>query len=417
MKATPAIERGGPVPDALDDLCRTVFESLPRADQRHWAQTYVRGLVTLPGRKSVRRISAQVGDPSIEQSLQQFVNQSPWDWAPVRRVLARATEATVPARAWVLQEIEFPKDGTHSVGVGAQFAPQARRSVNCQLGLAAWLAGEDAAVPVNWRLMLPPCWDEDPARRMKAGLPDAERHRPGWEHILGSLDEMVGSWHLTPRPVLGDRRHDRQLEPLLRGLDERGLRYALRIGDRTPVPPTSCLPRRLVARWPHGRSRPGQLWLTNLITASMPEMLGIFGFADRVIRASDGLRAESGLDHFEGRSFRGWHHHVTLTSVAHAHRVLPPRRRLVPPCARCASSSRLETACRDTIGAKNTASFGRASTRPFPRAAGAPRAPPPPSSPGGGRGRHACRPGLGVIAWWTVSWSARQSRSGPFSRC
>ena len=28
----------------------------------------------------------------------------------------------------------------------------------------------------------------------------------------------------------------------------------------------------------------------------------------------DGL----GLDHFEGRSFGGWHHHVTLVSVAHA---------------------------------------------------------------------------------------------------
>jgi SRSO17 transposase len=25
-----------------------------------------------------------------------------------------------------------------------------------------------------------------------------------------------------------------------------------------------------------------------------------------------------GLDHFEGRSFKGWHHHVTLVSVAHA---------------------------------------------------------------------------------------------------
>jgi SRSO17 transposase len=24
------------------------------------------------------------------------------------------------------------------------------------------------------------------------------------------------------------------------------------------------------------------------------------------------------LDHFEGRSFAGWHHHVTLVSLAHA---------------------------------------------------------------------------------------------------
>ena len=30
------------------------------------------------------------------------------------------------------------------------------------------------------------------------------------------------------------------------------------------------------------------------------------------------LKDALGLDHFEGRSFNGWHHHVTLVSVAHA---------------------------------------------------------------------------------------------------
>ncbi len=27
--------------------------------------------------------------------------------------------------------------------------------------------------------------------------------------------------------------------------------------------------------------------------------------------------SRSGLDHFEGRSYQGWHHHVTLVSLAH----------------------------------------------------------------------------------------------------
>jgi SRSO17 transposase len=31
------------------------------------------------------------------------------------------------------------------------------------------------------------------------------------------------------------------------------------------------------------------------------------------------LKSELGLDHFEGRSFPGWHHHVVLTAVAHAY--------------------------------------------------------------------------------------------------
>jgi SRSO17 transposase len=30
------------------------------------------------------------------------------------------------------------------------------------------------------------------------------------------------------------------------------------------------------------------------------------------------LKTELGLDHFEGRSYPGWHHHVVLTAVAYA---------------------------------------------------------------------------------------------------
>lgn len=391
MNPTPAV--GGPRRDhtvALSNLCRTVFESLPRSDQRRWAEIYVRGLVSVPGRKSIRRIAEQVAGRSIEQCLQQFVNQSPWDWAPVRHVLTRATEAILPSSAWVVQEVEFPKDGQSSVGVGAQFVSGAKQTVNCQLGLTTWLAGEGGAVPVNWRLMLPAGWDTDLARRAKAHLPASERHRPCWEHILDSVDEMVESWKLTPRPVVSDRRHDRRLEPLLRGLEERHLAYAVRISDRTPVAvptargaqlragdlirsaargltttppdpgpgvrrerrgsslsvaqafipsdaavhrtePTRSRRRRVVARWPHGRAQPGQLWLTNMATAPMSELLGILNVAERAILESNGLRAHSGLDHFEGRSFRGWHHHVTLASVAHAHRVLPTHRRLLEP--------------------------------------------------------------------------------------
>jgi SRSO17 transposase len=41
------------------------------------------------------------------------------------------------------------------------------------------------------------------------------------------------------------------------------------------------------------------------------------------------LKGEIGLDHFEGRTWRGFHHHVTLCSAAHAFLAL--RRALFPP--------------------------------------------------------------------------------------
>jgi SRSO17 transposase len=51
------------------------------------------------------------------------------------------------------------------------------------------------------------------------------------------------------------------------------------------------------------------------------------------------LKTELGLDHFEGRSYPGWHHHVVLTAVAHAYiqreRMRPQRGpRLTFPAAR-----------------------------------------------------------------------------------
>ena len=42
--------------------------------------------------------------------------------------------------------------------------------------------------------------------------------------------------------------------------------------------------------------------------------------------AAPAPRYRGGLDHFEGRSYRGWHHHVTCISVAHAFLTLERRR-------------------------------------------------------------------------------------------
>jgi SRSO17 transposase len=39
------------------------------------------------------------------------------------------------------------------------------------------------------------------------------------------------------------------------------------------------------------------------------------------------LKGALGLDHFEGRSWPGWHHHVSLVSVAHGFLILERLRR------------------------------------------------------------------------------------------
>jgi hypothetical protein len=68
---------------------RGLFQSIPRKDQRRWGQTYLRGLLLDGKRKSIEPIAKRLarGDPeadayALEQALQQFVNQSPWDPTP-----------------------------------------------------------------------------------------------------------------------------------------------------------------------------------------------------------------------------------------------------------------------------------------------------------------------------------------------
>jgi SRSO17 transposase len=82
-----------------------------------------------------------------------------------------------------------------------------------------------------------------------------------------------------------------------------------------PDHPVDCL-----AEWPAGVAAPTKFWL-----AEVPgQPLGL----RRLVRLAKGrwriemdyreLKEEVGLDHFEGRSWKGWHHHVTLVSLAYA---------------------------------------------------------------------------------------------------
>lgn len=86
----------------------------------------------------------------------------------------------------------------------------------------------------------------------------------------------------------------------------------------------------LVAQWFDGESKPTKFWLSNL-PASMP-MRGLIRLAKlrwRVERDYQEMKQEIGLDHFEGRTWRGFHHHAALCAAAHAFLAL--RRALFPP--------------------------------------------------------------------------------------
>ncbi|WP_329393173.1 IS701 family transposase [Streptomyces lydicus] len=74
----------------------------------------------------------------------------------------------------------------------------------------------------------------------------------------------------------------------------------------------------LIAQWPEGEDEPVKYWISNL-PADIPakDLVRLAKSRWRIEHDYRELKTALGLDHFEGRSFTGWHRHVTLVTAAH----------------------------------------------------------------------------------------------------
>jgi SRSO17 transposase len=86
--------------------------------------------------------------------------------------------------------------------------------------------------------------------------------------------------------------------------------------------------------WLIGEWRPGnnerKFYFSDLpATVSKKELVRLVKLRWRVERDYQELKGQVGLDHFEGRTWRGFHHHVTLCAAAHG--FLAIQRRVFPP--------------------------------------------------------------------------------------
>ncbi|WP_444545001.1 IS701 family transposase [Streptomyces cirratus] len=357
-------------------LRASVLGSLRRRDQRHKGELYVDGLLTAPGRKTMRNLAASTDERAAEQSLHHFISCSTWDWSPLRARLARGLDRLLAPRAWVVRPLVIPKTGRHSVGVGRRFVPQLGQVVNSQHGYGLWLASGAAAVPVNWRLSLSGDWLDDAEMRQRAAIPDSMDEGAARAPAVDMVLESAG-WGASAVPVVADAREE-ALPALVEAFSGAGLSFLLRIGGgtgllapnlsagrsrvaagsatllaelarsqrrpvewfdpagpglprtsmvallpvRLPGGPGGSAPLTLAGVWSPDSREVSELWLTNMTGAGRGTLLGLgrlIGRADADFRRT-GL-AVGALD-FEGRSYHGWHRHATLVSLAHAERML-----------------------------------------------------------------------------------------------
>ncbi|MDT3440593.1 IS701 family transposase [Pseudofrankia sp. BMG5.37] len=75
----------------------------------------------------------------------------------------------------------------------------------------------------------------------------------------------------------------------------------------------------LLTEWPVGQAEPTDYWLSTL-PADIPlrQLVRLAKIRWRIEHDYRELKDGLGLDHYEGRSFHGWHRHVTLVSIAQA---------------------------------------------------------------------------------------------------
>ena len=88
----------------------------------------------------------------------------------------------------------------------------------------------------------------------------------------------------------------------------------------------------LLIEWPKTEKEPTKYWLSNLSSSiALRKLVAITKLRWRIERDYEELKQELGLGHFEGRNWRGFHHHATLSIAAYG--FLVRERCLFPPSA------------------------------------------------------------------------------------
>jgi SRSO17 transposase len=329
------------------------------------------------------------------QRLLHFLGNSPWSDRDVRREAARYALAAMtdrePIEAWIVDDTGFLKQGDHSVGVQRQYTGSAGKITNCQVATSLSVATQTEHLPIDFELYLPTSWTEDPARRSEARIPDAVTFKTKPELALDMIrraaEDGVPSGVLLADAAYGSSRDFRD------GVRQLGLHYIVGVDPKTVVAvfdragrrrddPVSvrnlafridkqrgfrrCTWRKdtkqdlsarfalrrivpaydqcygmenrevlwLLIEWRDGETEPANYFLSSLSSRmSKKKLIRLAMQRWRTERVYEDLKGELGLDHYEGRRYSGWNHHVSVALSCYAF-IIAERVRRFPPSAR-----------------------------------------------------------------------------------
>ena len=288
----------------------------------------------------------------------------------------------------VIDASTFPKTGTDSCGVARQWCGRLGKEENCQRGIFLAYAAPGGYAPLDRRLYLPKAWASDGARRARCHVPEGVEFQEGWRIAADLLqrcrDGLPHGW------VVGDdefgrpahfrawlrREHERYVldvpgDTVVRDLERRRpprrragrgakrqvpyrrvdswaarqpgsrwTRLTVRAGERGPLS-VDAMAVRVRTKLDRRNGPEERLVVMRTVEAkpqtryalsnagpdvSLAGLVGVRFTRHRIEELFEAGKGESGLAHYEVRSWVGWHHHMTLALVALWFLILERRR-------------------------------------------------------------------------------------------
>jgi SRSO17 transposase len=328
----------------------------------------------------------------LHDRLLYFVREGAWSDREVRgeatRYAIAAMSAREPVTCWIIDDTGMLKQGKHSPGVQRQYTGSAGKITNCQIAVSLSVSTAGEQVPIDMELYLPESWTSDRARRAQAHIPEWVTFKSKIELAMDLITRAVDDG-IPGEVVLADSFYGQShiFRDFVRG---KGLDYAVAVGADTRVwllnedgrnpeaigvghlgaqlgqdafrritwrdgtrpnrklssrfvfrrvkpayddgrEPMLREPVWLVIEWPEDEKAPTKFFLTNLRDRmSKKQIVRTLKERWKTERVYQELKGELGFDHYEGRSFIGWHHHVSVVFSCYAF-VVAERVRAFPP--------------------------------------------------------------------------------------
>ena len=353
---------------ALARLHAWIAPRFARPEPRRRALAYLQGLMSPIERKNGWQLAEHARE-ATPYGMQRLLSQAVWDAGLVRDDLRHYVYDHLgePTGLLVLDETSFPKAGEKSAGVQVQYCGTSGVVENCQVAVfLAYVTSRGHAL-IDRELYLPKAWIDDPERCRAAGIPEVVPFQTKCE-LAQQMVERVHHAQLPISWVVADTVYGNNLD-LRTWLEAHGYPYVLAVacdetvGMRTPDGRRRQVEVREVeallltaqdwqrlsmsdgtkgprlfdwARVPllHHWEDDASHWLLIRRSLSDPQHKTYYVvFAQpattvEAMVAAIGARwhieedfetgKDTGLDHYQVRSFIGWYRHITLVMVAQA---------------------------------------------------------------------------------------------------